>query len=110
MIEQDWDAEGTAYWDRAGRLPNIVVGAEESEPVTPEVDPDEPVVPVPVEVRGSVNLRTGPGKNYERLCVVRGGAYGLAYPAEDGWSHIVVPKGDSFVEGYMNAKYLEELV
>ena len=110
VIEQDWDAEGTAYWDRAGRLPNIVVGAEDSEPATPEVDPDEPVVPVPVEVRGSVNLRTGPGKNYERLCVVRGGTYGLAYPAEDGWSHIVVPKGDSFVAGYMNAKYLEELV
>lgn len=116
VIEQDLDAEGTAYWDRVGILPNIVtassvdIGQAEPDPDAPNVDPDEPVLPVPVKVKGSVNFRTGPSTAYEKLFVVHDGTYGLAYPEKDGWCHVVMPKGDSFITGYMSAKYLKELV
>lgn len=114
VIEQDWDAEGIAYWDKVGILPNIVTApsteVDEIEIEASNADPDEPTVPVPVEVRGSVNLRMGPGTDYERLFVVHDGTYGLAYPEENGWRHVVMPKGESFMIGYMSAKYLKELV
>lgn len=114
VIEQDWDAEGIAYWDKVGVLPNIVtvpgVITEAPDPIKPNVDPDEPVLPTPVEVQGSVNFRTGPGTDYEKLFVVRDGTCGLAYPEENGWRHVAMPKGDSFMIGYMSAKYLKELV
>ena len=112
VIEQDWDAEGTAYWDAYGSLPVIVDGSSTvvGDPEAPNADPDNPTNPVPVQVKGTVNVRQGPSATSVKLYTAPTGTYGLAYPAEDGWSLVSMPKDGGYITGYMSAKYLKELV
>ena len=56
---------------------------------------------------GSVNIRKGPGTEYEKLGVVRKDDKLLALPAESGWRQVAVKIGDVLAIGYMSDKYIE---
>lgn len=77
----------------------------------PEPDPE----PAPsgesifaICARASVNIRSGPGTEYDVVTVAHKGDKLTACAAANGWYRIAGFVGNDAVIGYMSAKYIEE--
>lgn len=79
--------------------------------ITPAPQPAEPTAEQPVPetgtvVGGTINIRTGPGTNYNRITLVYTGRQVTIVGEENGWYHVQFDG----VDGYIYGQYLQKNV
>lgn len=90
VVLRSIDDSGKGYWNRWGRLACLEEGPYYG-----------------VCTGGSVNLRSGPGAEYEKLGIVHQGDKLLINPKE-GWPQVVAMLKGELMVGYMSPSYVRE--
>jgi hypothetical protein len=105
------DSDGDPYWHAFGR-PSIFA-AEIPLPVEPQPEPEPEPAPAGESIfaicaGASVNVRSGPGTEYDVVTVAHKGDKFTAVLTPNGWYWITGFVGGQPVTGYMSGKYIEE--
>ena len=111
VVARGINASGSDYWEAFGR-PSIFA-AEIPAVTDPEPSPDPDPAPAGESIfaictGASVNIRSGPGTEYDVVTVAHKGDKLTARTAVNGWYQIVGFVGNDAVIGYMSGKYIEE--
>lgn len=98
VVIRPLNAAGEDYWNRCGRLPCLAEPAEVSQ------------VFFAICAGSSVNVRRGPGTEYEIICVAHKNDLMIAVPSDTpGWDSIALRSAQGLVTGYMYKKYIDRI-